>query len=107
MVALEQYIFILKSNTKNNYEESGIKKLKFVKNLGYYERYKIGLDGKDDHSELKRIHLFLFSTSETVLNPIDPMNPEARWCNLDEALLLLTHQADKDYLLLKAPLFTN
>ena len=44
------------------YEESGIKKLKFVKNLGHYERYKIGLDGKDDYSELKRIHLFLFST---------------------------------------------
>tara|TARA_B100002052_G_scaffold92097_1_gene84782 strand:+ start:514 stop:939 length:426 start_codon:yes stop_codon:yes gene_type:complete len=89
------------------YEESGIKKLKFVKKLGHYERYKIGLDGKDDYSELKRIHLFLFSTSETVLNPIDPMNPEARWCDLEEALSLLTHQADKDYLLLKAPLFTN
>ena len=44
------------------YEESVIKKLKFVKKLGHYERYKIGLDGKDDHSELKRIHLFLFCT---------------------------------------------
>ena len=97
----------LEAARREIYEESGIKKLKFVKNLGHYERYKIGLDGKDDYSELKRIHLFLFSTSETVLNPIDPMNPEARWCNLDEALSLLTHQADKDYVLLKAPLFTN
>ena len=44
---------------------------------------------------------------ETVLQPIDPMNPEAKWCDLNEALSLLTHQADKDYLLLKAPLFTD
>jgi len=89
------------------YEESGVKDLKYIKSLGYYERFKIGLDGNDDYMELKRIHIFLFSTIQTELKPIDPMNPEARWCTINEAISLLTHQADKDYLLAQLDLFTN
>ena len=67
--------------------------------MGSYERYRIGLDGTDDKTELKRIHLFLFTTEEIKLKPIDPMNPEARWGSLSEVHKLLTHKADKDYLL--------
>tara|TARA_B110000438_G_C15665946_1_gene586009 strand:+ start:439 stop:867 length:429 start_codon:yes stop_codon:yes gene_type:complete len=97
----------LEAAKREIYEESGVKELKLLKKIGFYERYKIGLDGKDDHTELKRIHLFLFSTKEIELQPIDPMNPEAKWCNLDEAISLLTHQEDRNYLLLKAHLFTD
>tara|TARA_B100001123_G_C14656061_1_gene767629 strand:- start:154 stop:582 length:429 start_codon:yes stop_codon:yes gene_type:complete len=86
------------------YEESGIKQLKLITNLGYYERFKIGLDGNDDTTELKRIHIFLFSTLENVLKPLDPMNPEARWCTFNEAVSLLTHKADQDYFLSKLDL---
>ena len=45
-------------------EESGILRLNYVKKLGSYVRYKIGLDGRDDTSELKHIHMFLFTTDE-------------------------------------------
>ena len=89
------------------YEESGVKKLKLIASLGFYERFKIGLDGDDDTKELKRIHIFLFSTQETVLKPVDPMNPEARWCTFNEAISLLTHKADKDYFLSKLDLINK
>ena len=81
------------------YEESGIKKLKYIRDLGSYERFKIGLDGNDDKTELKKIHLYLFTTEEMKLQPIDPMNPEARWGSLSEVCSLLTHKADREYLL--------
>ena len=42
------------------YEESGIKNPEFVKPLGVFDRYRIGLDGKDDKSEMKKISIFLF-----------------------------------------------
>jgi len=89
------------------YEESGIKQLKMITSLGYFERFKIGFDGNDDSTELKRIHIFLFSTSETTLKPVDPMNPEARWCTFNEAISLLTHKTDKDYFLSKLDLISK
>jgi len=97
----------LEAAQREIYEESGIKKLKYIKELGFFERHKIGLDGKDDKSELKRIHLFLFTTKEMKLNPIDPMNPEARWGSLKEVYDILTHKTDKDYMLSVSHLWDN
>ena len=77
-------------------EESGIRRLTLVKDLGTYSRYKIGLgDIKEDTSELKVIHMFLFTTDETKLRPIDPAHPEARWVYADDVEALLTHPKDK------------
>ena len=81
------------------YEESGVEDLKYIKDLGCYERYKIALDGGEDKEELKKIHLYLFTTKQMKLQPIDPMNPEAKWGSIDEVYDLLTHQIDKDYFL--------
>ena len=89
------------------YEESGVSELEYIKDLGYYERFKIGLDGNDDKGELKRIHLYLFKTTQIELNPIDPMNPEARWGSIKEIYDLLTHQADKEYFLSISNLWSN
>src|SRR5229473_1764344 len=61
------------------YEESGIRDLELIRELGTYERHRIGVDGGDDRSELKVITMFLFRTSEKSLRPVDPDNPEARW----------------------------
>ena len=97
----------LEAAKREIYEESGIKKLKYIKDLGFFERYKIGLDGQDDKSELKRIHLFLFTTTEMKLSPIDPMNPEARWGSLKEVYDILTHRKDKDYMLSVSYLWDN
>ena len=97
----------LEAAKREIYEESGISKLEYICDLGYYERYKIGLDGNDDYEELKQIHLFLFKTKQLKLNPIDPMNPEARWCSIEEVKSLLTHEIDRKYFLSKTHLWTK
>ena len=79
------------------YEESGITNLTLVRKLGSYKRYKISLAGGDDTSELKTIHMFLFTTDQQNLAPIDPKNPEARWLKKSEVANLLTHQKDKEF----------
>lgn len=81
------------------YEESGVSRLEFVRELGSYERYRIGKDGGEDPSELKTIQLFLFRTAETALAPLDAENPEARWVEPEEVAGLLTHPKDKEFFL--------
>ena len=77
-------------------EESGLRRLTWVKDLGTYRRYKIGLgDKKEDTSELKTIHMFLFTTDEVKLRPTDPHHPQARWVYEDDVEGLLTHPKDK------------
>ena len=78
-------------------EESGVRRLTFVKDLGCYSRYKIGVETREDISELKTIYMFLFTTDEERLKPNDPDNPEARWVRPDEVEALLTHPKDKAF----------
>lgn len=81
-------------------EETGISQLTFMKELGMYERHRIGKGGQgEDTNELKRIHMFFFRTLQQTLEPTDPYNPEARWVSIEEALELLTHPKDKEFLL--------
>lgn len=77
------------------HEESGVRKLVFIKKLGVYERPRIGKNGGSDRSEIKRITLFLFSTRQTALKPLDPRNPVARWVQPSKVAGLLTHRKDK------------
>lgn len=81
-------------------EESGITDLTFIKELGTYERFKIPKDDKGENtSELKIIHMFLYTTNENDLKPIDPENPEARWVEPQQVADLLTHPKDKEFFL--------
>ena len=43
------------------YEESGLKDLVLIHELGSYQRYRISKDGGEDKSELKEIILYLYS----------------------------------------------
>ena len=79
------------------YEESGIRDLELIRELGSYERHKIGVNGGDDRSELKVITMFLFRTSEKLLKPVDPDNPEAKWVERSKVARLLTHEKDKEF----------
>src|SRR6266436_91361 len=79
------------------YEESGIRDLELVRELGSSERHKIGVNGGDDPSELKAITMFLFRTSEKSLKPVDPDNPEARWVDRSKVGQLLTHEKDNEF----------
>lgn len=81
------------------YEEAGIKDLELVKELGSYQRYKIGKDGGEDKSELKTITMFLFRTAENNLKPVDLENPEARWVEKEKVAELLTHPKDGEFFL--------
>jgi len=79
------------------YEESGIRDLELIRELGTYERHKIGVDGGNDRSELKAITMFLFRTKEKSLRPVDPDNPEAKWVERAKVAPLLTHEKDKEF----------
>ena len=75
-------------------EESGITDLTMIKELGSYKRHRIGKDGGEDRTELKTITIYLFTTEETKLKPIDPDNPEARWVGPTMVASTLTHPSD-------------
>ncbi len=82
------------------YEESGVRELTYVRDLGSYERPRIAKGGKgDDAVEVKHLTFFLYRTTQTTLKPIDPHNPEARWVAPAEVARLLTHPLDKAFFL--------
>ena len=81
------------------FEESGLQNIKLIKSLGSYDRYRIGLTGEDDQTELKTIYMFLFTTKQNKLQPLDPLNPEAIWASIPTVQKLLTHKKDKEFFL--------
>jgi ADP-ribose pyrophosphatase YjhB (NUDIX family) len=87
----------LEAARREIYEESGIRDLELIGELGTYERPRIGVNGGDDRSELKAITMFLFRTGERLLRPVDPDNPEARWVEKTKVAALLTHERDKEF----------
>ncbi len=78
-------------------EESGIQQLEYIKELGMYQRYKLGPQGEDVRSELKSIIMFLFETTEKKLQPEDPEHPSAIWVGKYQVPLVLTHVKDKEF----------
>lgn len=78
-------------------EETGLTTLRYIDYLGHYWRYKLNKDGSDDTSEEKNLHFFLFTSSETRLNPQDSDNPEAKWLNINEVSQYLSHKKDKEF----------
>ena len=87
----------LEAALREIHEETGIKKPTYIKSLGKFKRYRIGLDGDDDLSELKTISIYLFKSNQINLQPIDPNNPEAIWVNVEKAYKLLSHKEDKNF----------
>ncbi len=79
-------------------EETGVRSLRRLGELGTYERHRIGLTTAEDASELKRIRVYLFETDEERLAPEDPKILEARWATPEEAVALLTHEKDREFL---------
>ena len=92
---LEQNESLLDAAIREITEETGLVELEFIDYLGSYQRYKIGLNGTDNQSELKDIHFYFFKSEKSLLAPTDPDNPEAKWIAIDQAASLLTHPKDK------------
>jgi 8-oxo-dGTP diphosphatase len=91
---------LLEAATREIEEETGIKNLEYKGELGSYERYSIGKDGIGETTEFgkRKRTFFLFITNETRLAPQDGEVTEARWVTVDEALAMLTHPKDKEFL---------
>jgi len=87
----------LEAARREIHEESGLSDLKLIKPLGSYERMRIGIDGGESGSELKKLTFFLFEANGEVLKPIDPDNPEARWVDRNKVADLLTHPKDREF----------
>lgn len=80
------------------YEETGMRNVRLIKELGSYGRYSIGKGGKgEDKTTFGWRTFFLFETDEERLQPIDPENPEARWVKKEDVTALLTHPKDKEF----------
>ena len=79
------------------YEESGVKNIDFIKELGSYGRYRIGENSGEDRSEYKTIRMFLFKTMEKDPKPVDPHNPQAVWVDKKDVVGMLTHPKDKEF----------
>lgn len=79
------------------YEETGLTKLRLVKKLGSYERFAMDLAGEDLLDRPRYITMFLFTTEQTQLAPVDPANPEAYWVPPEKVASLLTHKKDKAF----------
>lgn len=91
---------VLTTAKREIYEESGVSDLTFVKEFQPYQRYKISEDGNgEDKSLLKTLQIFLFTTNQIELKPIDPENPDAIWVEKDKVADLLTHPKDKEFFL--------
>lgn len=91
----------LQAAKREIYEESGVKKLVLIKKLGSYKRYKkytITDGGNNDvKTEQKTIILFLFTTPENDLKPIDGHNPQAMWLDKEQVAKKLTHPEDSAF----------
>ena len=88
---------MLEAAIREIYEETGITNPKLIKSIGSFGRYRIGLDGNDDKTEHKTIHIFLFHSQQKILKPIDQNNPIAKWVPYIEVEKKLTHPSDKKF----------
>ncbi len=83
-------------------EETGLEEsnLELVEALPTYERYSIGKDGtgEDRSRPSSTRNLFLFKTSKAEMHPQDQEVTEARFVTIDEALTMLTHPKDAEFL---------
>lgn len=78
-------------------EESGITDLWLVKILKSYTRFGITNTGAEDRDRVRRLTMYLFTTSQEDLRPMDPRIPDARWVQKEQVHLLLSHPKDQEF----------
>lgn len=94
----------LEAARREIYEETGVQDLVLIGALGSYVRRSIGLEGKGENTEwpATRRTFFLFKTTGAALaeKPQDPDGEitAVRFVTIGEALALLSHQKDCEFL---------
>jgi 8-oxo-dGTP pyrophosphatase MutT (NUDIX family) len=81
-------------------EETGLTELLVKGELGSYTRHSLNRDasGEDMSRPPGTRTFFLFTTTQTVLASQDAEVTQTRWVTIDEALSLLTHPKDAEFL---------
>jgi 8-oxo-dGTP pyrophosphatase MutT (NUDIX family) len=80
------------------FEETGIQDVRIISELGSYRRTRIGKNGiGEDNSVVRHLTIFLCTTNQDSLQPIDPHNPKAEWLSISEVADRLTHPSDKQF----------
>jgi|SRR6185437_12468392 len=79
-------------------EEAGITELELITELGSFERYSLGADGKTEDIPygMSKRTFFLFRTGQPG-HPDNKETTEVKWVTADEALTMLTHPKDKEF----------
>ncbi len=92
---------LLAAAKREIFEETGITDLEYIEEIGAYARYSLDKSGKvEDTSRPPRLRtIFLFKTKTAVIRGDGTEITDARFVTIDEAVALLTHPADKEFLL--------
>jgi bis(5'-nucleosidyl)-tetraphosphatase len=88
---IESHESALTAAKREIFEETGLKNLEFIGDLGTYIRLK--------SSRKKSIQVFLFKTSQNELNPNDPDIQTAIWINKEKVLNTFSYKEDKHFFL--------
>lgn len=80
-------------------EESGITDVKMLRILKSYSRFTITNTGSVDKDRLKRITVYLFTTPEKDLQPMDPRILQAKWVRKEQVPTMLTNPKDQEFFL--------
>lgn len=83
---------ILRAARREIYEETGLADLTYIKDLGSYQRPAMG-----NADEFKTIHMFLFTTSQELLKPLDGENHHALWIDCADIPNGCAHEMDKAF----------
>lgn len=80
------------------FEETGIKDLELVEDIGFYERYPFGVDKDTSVSYPMEIHIFIFTTEYTgEMNPLDKGVKETGWFTYEEVVSKLSDHVDRGF----------
>lgn len=88
---------LLEAAKREIFEETGISELTLITPLATYSRYAMNIDNGDNTEELKKMHFYLFSTTQLDLAPSDEDNPVALWVKKEDVESYLTHPEDKKF----------
>jgi len=80
-------------------EETGLTDLQLIKKLGTYEHISQGQHQLNNERIFKIVHMYLFRTNQTELNPQDDHNPDAIWVDIEKAKDYLQKHAQTNFFL--------
>jgi len=80
-------------------EETGLTDLQLIKKLGTYEHISQGPRQLNNERIFKIVHMYLFKTNQTELNPQDDHNPDAIWVDIEKAQDYLQKHAQTKFFL--------